>query len=1183
MSFVRTFSSIALALGLAALVPLSRPLTSPPVNESAKRKLTKVAQGKKLGRSPYVIKDSMKFWTDKRRNARGELPVERYIAARERISEMRGGSRGGQLPTKLQLTVKRQGLSPTAARFAGLAGGRAPFVEPWVDQGPSNIGGRTRALVVQPGGVLYAGGITGGIWKSTNDGATWTRLSDFLSNLSVATLAADPLNPNTLYAGTGEIFSQFRGAGIFKTTDGGVTWSQLPNTANGNFFFVQKVIASPNTAGRVYAATATGVWRSNDGGGTWTRQQTGGFFEIAVLNNAGTDNVFAWQAVDAALADSGVVFRSLDGGGTFAASSNGIPGGHSRGSLTIPAANRAYCAVAAQDDTFVGFFESTDNGVNWTQKALLDNSPTGKLNALLFTNAIFGADIDNNSVGDCPGFPLTVFSQGRYDNVIASHPSNPNRIWLGGIDLWRSDDRGVTWGLASYWWLADTTSPRYLHADHHAIEFHPSYNDTSNTTVYFGNDGGLGRTTNGTAAVGLIASTPSVICNPFPLPAVSFERINNGYGVTQFYHGSVSASGNTLFGGTQDNGTLRAPASGTSWSVIASGDGGFTAIDQTNEQVLYAEQFLLSFFKSTDGGANFVSAQNGITEAAANFSFIAPFAMDPTNSQRLWIGGRQVFRTTDGAANWSAVSPANLTNNSITAWGIPPSGGGNVVYLAAFDQVFRSSDALAATPTWTSIGGGLPAGARISAIGVHPTDAARVFVSYSNFDVTGGQLYATSDGTGAAPTWTASVGTAPNAIPNIPVHDVLVLPNDPSVVLVGTDSGVLGSGDGGGSWATLNANSLPNTIVEYLAFRAPDQLYAFTHGRGVFKTAIEPALVTLVQPNGGDRLRPGGPSTIAWSVNASQPSFGSITSFKIQRSLNNGATFQDVATVPTSDRSFVWTPTSADRTATGRIKIIAQGAGNSVLDEDDSDTAFSVNSLPVARTRDIRGKFGATVPLGAEESTDADGDALSFRWTQVSGTPVTFDASSPNPAISLAGVQAGATLLFNVTASDAAETSLPATGKLTVNRPPTAEPAATIAATGGAVAAHQLTATDPDGDPITVAWKQTSGASVSFDATSPQLSFTAPAAGGTFTFQPDVSDGLDTTAGGVITFAVRATGAAAANSGGGGGGGCRAGTGDDDRAGDVTLLLLLAYIVAGRMLRVRSRCAPASRPGARCS
>jgi len=184
-------------------------------------------------------------------------------------------------------------------------------------------------------------------------------------------------------------------------------------------------------------------------------------------------------------------------------------------------------------------------------------------------------------------------TQGWYDNIIAVDPANPNTLWSGGIDLFRSDDSGQTWGIASYWWF-NKASRNYAHADHHTIVFHPRYNGTSNQTMYVGNDGGIFTTANAMAAVSYspnpITSTSPICGNPVA-NAVSWTALNNGYEVTQFYDGAVYPDNSTFFGGTQDNGTPRGTVAGgrDAWATILGGDGGYVAVNPGNTNMLWVE------------------------------------------------------------------------------------------------------------------------------------------------------------------------------------------------------------------------------------------------------------------------------------------------------------------------------------------------------------------------------------------------------------------------------------------------------------------------------------------------------------------------------------------------------------------------------------------------------------------
>jgi hypothetical protein len=197
----------------------------------------------------------------------------------------------------------------------------------------------------------------------------------------------------------------------------------------------------------------------------------------------------------------------------------------------------------------------------WTAR-VTNASPT-KLNTLLLTNPIIA------SLNDCYAIPLDSYlNQGWYDNVIAMDPLDPNRVWVGGIDLFRSDDGGQNWGVAAYWW--GSPDPAYAHADQHAIVFHPSYNGTTNKVLFVGNDGGVFRTNDARAAT----TTGLGICDT-AFGNFTWTERNNNYGVTQFYYGVPYPGGAAYFGGTQDNGTVRGTdgAGSEAWTTLVGATG----------------------------------------------------------------------------------------------------------------------------------------------------------------------------------------------------------------------------------------------------------------------------------------------------------------------------------------------------------------------------------------------------------------------------------------------------------------------------------------------------------------------------------------------------------------------------------------------------------------------------------
>ncbi|MBN2559936.1 MAG: hypothetical protein JXQ75_03275 [Phycisphaerae bacterium] len=765
--------------------------------------------------------------------------------------------------SRLPLDHLRAELNKIRAREALQAGPRdgrslPGGVQGWNAIGPGNIGGRTRAIVFDPQDpdIMYAAGVAGGIWKSTDAGANWTVTDDLMLNLAVSTIAIDPSNSNILYAGTGEGFLGGRpgvqGLGIFKSTDAGATWTQLAGTVTGvpegAFYYVNKLVISPNDPTRIYAATRFGVWRSLDSGQTWSavlrnpHYQGGvpatngcmvGCTDLAVRTDRNPDVLFA--AFGSFESDG--LYRSDDGGDSWVAYTTGSY----QGRMTIaiaPSDNDVIYLAMADNGGLYGFGRlvsvfRADDGVNFS--SVLDFDHPFSLWLFSYVSIATG----------CFKHPV-VYSQGWYDNIIAVDPVDPDIVWVGGINVHRSDDGGQTFGLAGYWfyYLMDPPPPTYIHPDQHAIVFHPDYDGTSNQVMYVGNDGGIFRTTNARAA------TSQEECpigpDPGPPPDVVWESMNNSYGVTQFYHGDSARDVDMFVGGAQDNGTSRALATGApdGWKMIYGGDGGYVAIDPTNGQRLFIEtNGFPKIYVSNDGGETSEEATAGITDTDG--VFITPLAMDQSNPDILWTGGTRPWRTTNGATSWEVAGPNFAGPDQITAIAIAPSDS-NVVYLGFTNgYIARTTNALDPSPTWTIFVNGLW-GAWVSSVAVDPDEPDTAYCTYSNYGVP--HVLRSVDG---GSNWISIDGIEVTGVPDIPAHWIAVRPCDSQQLYVGTELGVFASDNGGSTWQPAN-NGLAHTVVETLDLKDDNTLVAFTHGRGAYITSLLPCGCAPGDVNGDD-------------------------------------------------------------------------------------------------------------------------------------------------------------------------------------------------------------------------------------------------------------------------------------------------------------------------------------------
>lgn len=743
-----------------------------------------------------------------------------------------------------QLVDYQRGVAPGTGP-AGILG--------WEDVGPGNIGGRTRSLVIDPNDptILYAGGVTGGIWKSTDEGASWRVIDDTLPNLAIGCITMDPTDSSILYAGTGEgtfpSSSEYTGRGIYKSTDAGETWSVLPGTVSGvppgAFAYVNKIRISPNDSNRLYAATRSGVWVSTDAGGTWSvalrnpRVLGGGgpatigcavgCTDLAIRPDSNPDQLFA--AFGSFEADG--LYRSDDAGATWL--QYGVPVNQGRMTLAFAPSNPNVLYLLMADNglgpqlgRIVSLFRSTDGGATFDSRP----DPAHKFSPWLLSYASIALGCFEAE---------QIYSQGWHDNIVRVDPLDPDRVWVGGIDLYRSDDGGRTFGLSHYWFYSriPETPPFQMHVDQHEVVFHPDYDGVTNQVMYVGNDGGIYRTDNARAATSQ-EECPVVRAREFdnavagPPPQLRWENLNNTYQVTQFYHGDVARDGTFRFiGGAQDQGTSRGDSTDpdAEWQEIFGGDGGYVQIDPQDRDTIYVEtQFFPRIYKTVDGGTTWADANNGITDTDG--LFITPFAMDPSQPTTLWTGGNRPWRTQNGAASWTAAGPNLPSAATISAIAVAPTSS-DVVYLGFTNgYVARTTNGTSPSPTWQVFAGALPIGAWVSSIAVDPTDADIAYATYSTFG-TAHVMRTTNGGL----TWTRR----DTGVPDIPAHWLAIRPCDTTQLYLGTELGVFASDDAGATWLPSGLG-IPNTIVEALAFPDDDSLVAFTYGRSAHRTELAP-------------------------------------------------------------------------------------------------------------------------------------------------------------------------------------------------------------------------------------------------------------------------------------------------------------------------------------------------------
>jgi hypothetical protein len=674
----------------------------------------------------------------------------------------------------------------------------------WVERGPNNVGGRTRAMMVDPNDAthksVFAAGVGGGLWKTTDITAAspvWTPVNDLFANIAITAITYDPTNPNIMYFGTGEGWfnlDAIRGDGIWKSTNGGATFTQLastPGSVTTNFNYVNKIAVHPVT-GDVYAATMAGLFRSQNGGTSWTKvlgAGTGASIDpMADVAIAADNSIVA--ATGRVFSGSDGVYRSTTGAAAswtkLNTGANGFPTtGFERITLALAPSNANVMYAITQSTSTDGIFHiytTSNKGTSWTTAT----NPT---------------DAD-------PGIG-TEYTRGQawYDLAAAVDPNNAATLIVGGVDLFKSTNSGTAWTQLTHWYGG--FGFQNVHADQHAIVFQPG----SSSNVYFGNDGGAWSSSDGGTTI-------------------AAKSIN--YNVTQFYACAMNpAAGSDQFmAGAQDNGTQQFSTPGVNATVeVTGGDGAFCHIDQSNALYQYSSYVYNNLYRSTDGGVSFNSIR-----ADNNGSFINPSDFDDANGNfyAAYTAGKYTrLLTAHTSTTFNNIAVAAFAGATVTAVTVSPTVA-HRVYFGLNNGMVVKVNAANATPVATVMnsGTGMLGSVSISCIAVMNNDENHLLVTISNYGWN--SVWETKNG---GTTWTSVEGN----LPDMPIRNILFNPADSSQALVATELGVWSTSQllGGSTvWAPSNTG-LANVRADYFQIRNSDKMVIVaTHGRGLYSSDI---------------------------------------------------------------------------------------------------------------------------------------------------------------------------------------------------------------------------------------------------------------------------------------------------------------------------------------------------------
>lgn len=682
------------------------------------------------------------------RDPRNDIPVERLLLAFDFAQTKRASRAGDDLPIF------------------------------WEERGPNNVGGRTRGLVIDlndaSGQTVWAGGVAGGLWRTTNIDDPlpfWTPINDLFENLAVSTIAQDPSDPSILYFGTGECWGNIdavRGLGAWISVDAGANWNRMPPlNANGTSPCIAKMVV--DASGTLFAATTNGLRRFNTVTNTWPTvfgfDQNVNDVEIA----ANGDLYAVVRALNVA--------RSTDNGNTWNNVTTGLPtSNYGRVELACAPSNSNVVYAIFADTTnanrgnCLSVFRTADAGANWNAVTC----PTG-----------FG-------------------NQAWYDLILAVDPNDANRVWAGGVPLCLSNDGGNTW---------TNFGNGALHVDHHAILFYPNDSDQ----ILFGNDGGVYKSYNGSDA------------NP------TFSDKNNTYNVTQFYAVGVhpDAGSNYMLGGTQDNATPKftAPGMNSTTCVLCCCDGGWAFIDTDDPSIQIASIQWGGFNLSTDGGGDF---STNIVPSATERIFITPGEYDSDQNVLYYseTAGR-LGRVTDvGGANTNTndTLPA-LDSVTITAFAISPSTTNRIFVGTSDGRIYQIDDAHDPGMTQVTNLNATTTFGWVSCVQVDPDDETHLVYTMSNYGVN--SIWETTDQGG---TWESIEGDFPD-IP-VRWINFWPGQTDKALIATELGVWYTKQIDGPGTvWYPTNEAGLANCRVDMLRTRASDKLVvAATHGRGMYSS-----------------------------------------------------------------------------------------------------------------------------------------------------------------------------------------------------------------------------------------------------------------------------------------------------------------------------------------------------------
>ena len=857
-------------------------------------------------------------------------------------------------------------------------------------RGPGNLGGRTRAIGidVRDANIMLAGGVSSGMFRSTDGGTSWTKVSANDEIHNVTCIAQDPRTgwEDTWYYGTGEgsgnstsLGDSYRGNGIWKSTDNGLTWSALSATQSGslesfdnNFDYVARIVVDP-TDGYVYAAAGNDIFRSTNGGTSWG----------IVLGNAFN---FSTTQCDIVVTSTGRLYAGMHGFiGTYEGvwtTTDGASGTWTQlagnGVGTTPGTwntlfnyGRVVLAIAPSDEDMLYVLYDNRTTSNCAGTA----APEAELfrwNQGTSTWTDLSANLPDE--GGCSNGNDPFAIQGGYDLVVAVKPDNANTVFVGGTNIYRSTDgftsTANTTRIGGY--ASTANYAKYSvggvvhHPDIHTIVFASDDDDV----LYCGSDGGI-HSADITDA------------------SVEWTNLNNDYITYQYYHVDINPTNgsNLMIGGTQDNGTT-ANDVGTTGTEIWSGDGVsvglFSGTDAGNLHGLMGFQNGPIYRVLRSGGS--LSNWWFIRPTTALSSiFVTYFYLDQDNTDLLYYAaGGDLYRTgiastiTDGtvatsATGWELLTGVGTaTNNNIRSMAASrndaysgaaysASNASRKLYIGTEDgDVFRLDDPAytgAATAPVDITPAGASSSSIVSGISVNPEDDNEVLVVYSNYGIT--NIFHTTDANAATPTWTAVEGST-TAVQLASIRSCAII-NDPSgdLYFIGTSTGVYCTSTINGAstvWGKVGTDEIGYAVASGMRVRTSDNnMVIGTHGNGMYQLSIANCANPTVAITGNDPFcegdnvvldagtYPDAPNSYAWTGGTTNQTVSITASgtYTVTVTVDGGCS--GTATVATTQNSAPMPSITGDLTlCSGQTNVLDAGTFASYLWSSGGETTQTI-------------------------------------------------------------------------------------------------------------------------------------------------------------------------------------------------------------------------------------------------